>query len=75
MDIRSGRVRILGKIYACTVINGERFIDGKTVEKFMQTLPLETVAQFAVLGCIALSDEKQGRKRKNGAYQKFIDQK
>lgn len=55
-----GEIWIDGKKYSCEVINGERFIDGKTVNEFMRALPVETLVRLAKVGKKALQDEKQG---------------
>lgn len=55
-----GTVRIGGKSYPVEVVNGERFIDGKTVDEFMKSLSVDEVMDMAQIGHAALKDEKAG---------------
>lgn len=55
-----GQIRVVGRTYECEVINGVRYIDGKTVEEFYQSLDPITRMKFALLGATAIDCEKQG---------------
>lgn len=55
-----GQIRVAGRTYECEVINGVRYIDGKTVEEFYQSLDPITRMKFALLGAAAIDCEKQG---------------
>ncbi len=54
-----GKVRISGKEYDCEVIDGERFINGQTVEVFLASLDVETKKDMASVGRKALADEQK----------------
>ena len=58
--VYKGTVFIGGKNYPCEVINGERFIDGKTVEQFFATLGPNEVSDLAEIGRRALANEAEG---------------
>jgi len=68
---KMGIVTINGKKYPTTVDRGERFINGLSVEDFIATLDLETVAELSIVGQRALIDEKRGTKPRS--YQKMMD--
>lgn len=55
-----GQIRVAGRTYECEVIDGVRYIDGKTVEEFYQSLDPITRMKFALLGATAIDSEKQG---------------
>lgn len=55
-----GQICIAGRTYECEVINGVRYIDGKTVEEFYQSLDPITRMKFALLGAAVIDCEKQG---------------
>ncbi len=46
----TGEVTIAGKKYQCEVINGVPYIDGMTVDAFIDTLPIETLVDAAIVG-------------------------
>lgn len=58
------KLKLWGKEYDVAVINGERFIDGKTVEEFMKTLTPDELTKSAIIGIEALRDERKGLKVK-----------
>lgn len=43
-------VTIAGKEYPVEIREGERYINGQTVDKFLETLPFEDLAHFMELG-------------------------
>jgi len=69
-----GAVDINGKKYNVEVRNGERFIDGKTVEEFMKTLDENTVQRAARVGRMAIKDELGSTKYAKGKYQYYINE-
>lgn len=68
-----GTVRIEGKTYSCEVINGERFIDGKPIDEFMETLHPQTVEDMAVIGKHALIQERENLPFIEGQLQDMAD--
>jgi hypothetical protein len=62
-------IKIDGKTYPCEVIDGERFIDGKTADEFMRSLPPETLMRLAQVGKTALKDERDGKQKEFNNYQ------
>ena len=67
----TGTIKVNGNTYNVEVRNGQRYIDGMTVEEFTATLDSITVAELAAVGQRAIVDEKKGTK--NGGYQKMMD--
>lgn len=55
-----GQIRVAGQTYECEIIDGARYIDGKTVEEFYQSLDPITRMKFALLGAATIDCEKQG---------------
>lgn len=49
-DIRTGTVSIHGKEYPVAVINGERFINGKTVDEFLASISSDAQDDMAIIG-------------------------
>lgn len=72
--MNKGTVTIDGKTYNCEVVNGERFIDGKTVDEFMKSLPTDTIQRLAQVGEKALIDEKQCKKNQENGYQEMLSE-
>ena len=66
-----GRVQIGKKFYDVEVKNGERFIDGKTIYEFMETLNEDDLLRMAVVGKMAINDERIGIKPPKGKYQYY----
>jgi hypothetical protein len=64
-----GHIQLNGKQYLVEVIDGERFIDGKTVEEFFQSLDADETNDLAIIGIKALKDEREGRNQQNNDYQ------
>ncbi len=62
-----------GKIYKCEVINGIRYVEGKTVRQFFETLTDEQKRRFAVVGKLALKDERLGVKPPKNKYQYYLN--
>lgn len=60
MNKHKGRVTIAGVEYLCEVVDGIRYIDGKTVEEFLKTLPREAVFNLAAVGSVAVKAERDG---------------
>lgn len=54
------KVLIGGKEYACEVIDGVRYIDGKTTDEFVRTLDIDTIRNLSVVGFCAVECEKKG---------------
>jgi hypothetical protein len=71
MSTYKGTIRINGKKYKVEVVNGQRYIDGMTVEAFVDQLDKITQIELAEVGQQAIIDEKKGTK--NGGYQKMMD--
>jgi hypothetical protein len=55
----TGQVSIGDKNYDCEVIDGVRYIDGKTVDEFYNTLPVEEIIKLAMVGVAAIENEKK----------------
>ncbi len=49
-------VKIAGKNYLMQIINGVQFIDGMTIDKFIDTLPISDVVDFARVGYEIVKD-------------------
>jgi len=69
-----GECNVYGKNYPVEVRNGERFIDGKTVSEFCETLDLDTRLRAARVGLMALRDEAGITKHAKGKYQYHINE-
>lgn len=48
-----GKISIGGKTYECEVIDGIRYVDGKTIDEFMDTISIEDVMNLAIVGSSA----------------------
>lgn len=55
-----GQIQIGKKFYKVAVIDGERFINGKTVEEFVRGLSHEDKIASMKLGIVALNDMQNG---------------
>jgi len=53
-----GKIQINGKWHSAEVRNGERYIDGLSVNEFFATLDQSTVEDIALIGHTALQDER-----------------
>ena len=60
MSIYKGQITLCGITYNVEVINGVRYINGKTVPDFVDTLSIEQVREFAKIGARALDAERNG---------------
>lgn len=60
MSKHKGEVWIDGVKYSCEVKNGERFIDGKTIDEFYKSLPIDTICRLAKIGLTAYKDKLTG---------------
>lgn len=69
-----GKIVFEGKSYECEVINGERFIEGKTVHEFFKTLSPSQQIKFARIGKMALEDEARGIKPPKNKYQYYLSE-
>lgn len=49
-------VTIGGKNYPVEIVNGERMIDGKTVDDFMKTLCTEDLLDLGILGAKVMAN-------------------
>jgi len=68
----TGVIKINGKSYSVEVINGEQFIEGKTVDEFLKTLPSTDLIDLMKLGGLVVEKEIIGK----GTIkkQKFMDE-
>ena len=58
-----GEIEIAGKKYLCEVKDGVRYIDGKTVDEFFESLPITDLCEYLMLaktGTMALDAERRG---------------
>lgn len=69
----TGTIRLAGKDYKVKVVNGVRYIDGKTVDDFIKTVDTQTFLDLAELGKKALDDEVN--ENKSSSYQGFMNEK
>lgn len=60
MSIYKGQLTLCGITYCVEVINGVRYINGKSVSDFVDTLSIEQVREFAKIGARALDAERNG---------------
>ena len=60
MEKYKGKLTLGNKEYECEVIDGVRYIDGKTVDEFYNELPIEEVIKLVRVGFEALKAEKNG---------------
>lgn len=51
------KVKINDKFYKVEIINGERIVEGKTVDEFLDTLPWKDIVYLAKYGWNTFSDE------------------
>lgn len=54
MEKYKGKITLGNKEYECEVIDGVRYIDGKTVDEFYNELPIEEVIKLVRVGFEAL---------------------
>lgn len=66
-----GKIQIGSKIYDVEVKNDVRYIDGKTIDAFIETLSEDEMKQMALVGVMALKDEMKGVKPPKGKYQYY----
>lgn len=67
-------VNIGGQNYEVEVKNGIRYIDGKTVDEFLETLDTETLLKASRVGKMAIDDEIKGVTPAKGKYQYYINE-
>lgn len=60
MEKYKGKLTLRNKEYECEVIDGVRYIDGKTVDEFYNELPIEEVIKLVRVGFETLKAEKNG---------------
>ena len=60
MEKYKGKITLGNKEYECEVIDGVRYIEGKTVEKFVAELPDEEFNALFVVRVKALKAKKNG---------------
>ena len=60
MSIYKGQLTLCGITYCVEVINGVRYINGKSVSDFVDTLSIEQVREFTKIGARTLDAEKYG---------------
>lgn len=65
------QVTINGKKYSVKIIAGVRYINGKTIDEFLEGLDPITVCELAEVGYQAVIDERWGTKPCK--YQKMMD--
>lgn len=53
-----GLAKIGSKVYKCHVVDGIRYIDGKTVDEFIKTLSPELIVEMFFAGVEAIKKEK-----------------
>lgn len=70
----TGKVNIDSKTYDVEVRDGERYIDGVTVEEFMKRLTPDQMVRAARVGVMALKDERDGVKSPKGKYQYYMNE-
>ena len=58
MEKYKGKLTLGNKEYECEVIDGVRYIDGKTVDEFYNELPIEEVIKLVRVGFETLKAEK-----------------
>lgn len=63
-----------GKTYECEVIDGVRYVEGKMVDEFFETLADDQKLRFARVGKMALDGEKRGIKPPKKKYQYYINE-
>lgn len=62
-------ITISGKTYNVEIKNGIRFIDGKNIDDFINSLPLESVIEMAKVGHATLKGENNPQKMANELHQ------
>ena len=60
MSIYKGQLTLCGITYCVEVINGVKYINGKSVSDFVDTLSIEQVREFAKIGARAVDAERNG---------------
>lgn len=60
-----GTLAVDGKTYKVEVIDGIRYIDGKTVDMFLLTLPFDALIDMAVVGVQATKDKISSTKEQS----------
>lgn len=60
MSIYKGQLTLCGITYCVEVINGVRYINGKSVSDFVDTLSIEQLREFAKIGARALDAGRNG---------------
>jgi hypothetical protein len=69
-----GRFYFDGKYYNCEVIDGIRYIEGKTVDEFMGTVTDEQNARIARVGKMAIEDEIKAINPPKGKYEYYANE-
>lgn len=71
-NIHKGQIKIGNNSYQVEVIDGIRYVDGKTIDEFFDTLPIEDVMKFYHIGKQAIEDEKDGLQNIDCGYQQML---
>lgn len=71
--IYKGQIKIGNNSYHVEVINGIRYIEGKTIDEFFLTLPIEEVNKLYHIGKQAIEDEKDGLQDTDCGYQQMLN--
>lgn len=72
---RKGTVIINGKEVDVAVINGVRYIDGKTVEDYMKTMDESTLLDYMQVGMAVAQDAGKDKQRSPQAMMNELHQK
>lgn len=68
-----GSFELDGTTYQCEVKDGARYVEGKTVDEFYETLTFDQKLRFSRVGREALKDERLGVKPLNGKYEAMVN--
>ena len=69
--INKATIVLGGKQYTVEIMNGERFIDGEPIDKFIDNCDSVLLVELSNIGLQALRDEVKGTKPRG--YQKMVD--
>lgn len=64
-----GVVELGGKKFTVSVVDGVRYIEGQTIDEFMESCSTETLHALSKLGAIAMQDSISGKKVPAKKYQ------
>ena len=69
-----GTINLDGKTYEVEVKDGVRYIEGKTVDEFIETLTKDQLDRSAAMGLMAIKHEIAGKPISKGKLQYYLNE-